>query len=89
MLKLAQWSGLSYYLLKEENPSSHIVLVQDEAGKKALINLETGYLTTGGQHISNTLSSINLSKAQKMTRDFRDDFLDYWNEMKSAANGNL
>lgn len=88
MLKLAQWSGLSYYLLKEENPSSHIVLVQDEAGKKALINLETGSLETGCQ-ISNTLSFINVAKAQKMTRDFRDDFLDYWNEMKSAANGNL
>lgn len=88
MLKLAQWSGLTYYLFKEENPSSHIVLVQDETGKKALINLETGSLATDLQ-ISNTLSFTNLAKAQKMTRDFRDDFLDYWNEMKKAANGNL
>lgn len=62
--------------------------VQDETGKKALINLETGSLATDLQ-ISNTLSFTNLAKAQKMTRDFRDDFLDYWNEMKKAANGNL
>ncbi|MCE2982258.1 MAG: hypothetical protein LW832_01705 [Parachlamydia sp.] len=84
MLRFANWDGLSYYI-KEESPSRHIVLVQDESGKKALINLETGNLETDGQ-TSNTISFVNLAKAQKLIRNFRNDILDYWNEAKSNSN---
>jgi hypothetical protein len=87
MLRFAHWDGLSYYI-KEESPSRHIVLVQDEAGKKALINLETGNLEADGQTFD-TISFVNLAKARKLIQNFRKDILDYWNEMKAASNSNL
>ncbi|MBA2369175.1 MAG: hypothetical protein H0V82_09155 [Candidatus Protochlamydia sp.] len=87
MLRFAHWDGLTYYV-NEESPTRHIILVQDEMGKKVLINLETGHIETDGQ-THNTISFVNLAKAQKMIRNFRNDILDYWNEMKSASNGNF
>ena len=87
MLRFAHWDGLTYYV-NEESPSRHIILVQDEMGKKALINLETGSLEADSQ-TTNTMSFVNLAKAHALIRDLRNDILDYWNEMKSASNGNL
>ena len=48
MLRFAHWDGLTYYV-KEVSPTRHIILVQDEMGKKALINLEAGGLEADNQ----------------------------------------
>ena len=77
MVKLAEWDGLSYYMVKEENPTNHMVLVQDEQGKKAIYNLESG------QEISNALPGENRVKAKKIIQEFRDDFLRYWSDLKA------
>jgi len=77
MVKLAEWSGLSYYMMKEESPTSHLVLVQDEKGKKALYNLERG------QEISSSLDGESRMKAKKVIQEFRNDFLAYWSDLKN------
>lgn len=79
MLKLADWMSLTYYMLKEEGPSNHIILVVDRTGKKAAFKLEEGH------EIMNELSAEDTLKATRMLSDCKDDFLDYWNEHKTKS----
>lgn len=77
MLKLAEWDGLCYYMMKEQDPANHVVLVQDEKGHKAIYNLESG------QEVSNTLDGVNRLKVKQMIQEFRNDFLEYWRDLKA------
>lgn len=87
-LELACWGGLFYYLFKEESLVKHTVLVQDHAGREAFINLETADLEADFQR-PNTLSANKIAEAKRMIREFRDDFLDYWNQMKAASSNDF
>ena len=79
MTELAKWEELTYYMLKEETPTKHIILVVDQYGRKATYRLEQGF------EILNELKAEDKVKAARMIRDMKDDFLDYWNEIKAKS----
>lgn len=85
MIELADWGGLTYYMVKEENPTKHIVLVKDANGNKATFNLETCEEITTGLDPSKTLPLATMREAKRMLDEFRSEFLEYWNNIKFKA----
>ncbi|MBF5058932.1 hypothetical protein [Candidatus Neptunochlamydia vexilliferae] len=78
-IKLAEWDGLSYYMAEENGAADHTILVEDGLGGAACFNLETGHRFSG------TLATEKLVKAGKIIQEFREDFIDYWEEFRSEA----
>lgn len=76
-LELADWAGLKYYMIQEESPTSHIVLVENRNGKNAIFSLENGFCLKGD------LNFEEKQKATSMIRDSKSIFLEYWQEIES------
>ncbi len=76
MLELANMFGLRYFMLKEESPTRHIILVKNEYGKQATFWMETTILIKGDLPIKDE------EEAKKFIRDFRDEFLDIMKDAK-------
>lgn len=77
--ELASWGGLTYYMI-EEDQNALLVLVVNQKGKKAIFDLSTGAIRRNELELED-----ERIKAQRMIRDYRHIFMDYWNEIKAKA----
>lgn len=77
-IELASWSGLSYYMV-DQDESQLLVRVVNQKGKKAIFTLETGTIK------KSELETDELQKAQRMIRDNKRIFLEYWSEIRGKA----
>lgn len=80
MLELADWFGLTYYMMEEISPSNHIILVVDKNGKKTTFNLESACEIP----LKNELDKTSVKEAIEMIKDSKHDFLEYWLEHKNS-----
>ena len=86
MIELADLFGLRYFMLEEESTTSHLMLVKDENGKSATFKLESGERIQDDTTLNRQLEAKMIKEARKTIQEFRQEFLDYWNSLRSPLN---
>ncbi|MBA2368895.1 MAG: hypothetical protein H0V82_07730 [Candidatus Protochlamydia sp.] len=75
-LEVAEMGDLKYFLHKDPSTNQFEVAVIDKKGNKSTFNFESCNVIDGN------LSLDHRWLAQHMIKDFHEEFLEYWNQVK-------